>query len=749
VQIVQQKSIGIMKRKKTQDKKFQKKTSKSRAGRRIDNILVEKSVLEFLRQNQNFAYKQRDIISQLSNSPSHEKTIMASLKELVEKGQVRKVLGKRYTFAAKSESIYTGKLDMAEGGFGFIRVDDADVVDIFISASGLNNARHGDRVEVEVISKGRNGRLKGVINSVIERSTVPLIGRLIKVFPKGGLVYPDNPRVPGPVEIPEAKLGDAKDGDRVQVELQESRNILLGKVVEIFGPADDAETRFKSLIVQFGFRPQFSNEALAQAESAVEEISEEEIAGGREDIRDLMVVTIDPESAHDYDDALSLTKLDKNFYELGVHIADVAWYVAEGSALDQEAIKRATSVYSSHGNIPMLPERLSSDLCSLREGVDRRAVSVFMKINLNGEIFESRVARTAINSDRRYTYGEVQEIIENDSERRETELPAFRKNSRPVLISYLLHITNNLRKTRFESGGLNLEVPEYDPLFDENGRVAGFEQSKILESNHLVEECMLAANKAVTEIFVHNKSDGPKAFLYRLHDRPNPEKLSNLADFVQSLEMEWTLGFDFETITSRQINVWLESLGDHPMVEAIRIHTLRSMAKANYGIENIGHYGLGFTNYTHFTSPIRRYPDITVHRILLADLKGKTKYGGDKIENLKKICEISSERERAAQEFERESMKIRRAEYFHNMIGEEVDGMIVSSVPKGIFISLIGTGAQGMIDYDDLGPYYFERGIQNYVEIGSGVILYPGTILRVKILSADPDTGRIELEKMD
>ncbi len=749
MQIVQQKSTRKMKRKKTQDKKFQKKTSKSRAGRRKDNLLVEKSVLQFLRRNLNFAFKQRDIISNLSKSPYHEKAIRTSLKELVEKGEVRKVLGKRYTYAEKSDPVYTGKLDMAEGGFGFIRVDNADIVDIFISASGLGRARHGDRVEVEIISKGRDGRLKGVINRVIARSEIPVIGRLIKMSSKGGVVYPDNPRLPGPVEIPEPRMGDAKDGDRVQIELQESRNVLLGRVIDVFGPADDDSTRFKSLIAQFGFRAEFSKEALAEANSALEEVTAEEIATVREDIRDNLVVTIDPESAHDFDDALSLKKLDKNFFELGVHIADVAWYVAEDSALDQEAIKRATSVYSSHGNIPMLPERLSSDLCSLRQGVDRRSVSVFMKINLSGEIFESRVARTVINSKRRYTYGEVQEIIENDRERWETDLPKFRKNSRPVLIRYLLHITNNLRNTRFLSGGLNLEVPEYEPTFDEAGEVSGFEESEILESNHLVEECMLAANKAVTEIYVRSKSGGPKAFVYRLHDRPNPEKLSNLADFVQSLDMEWTLGFDFESLTSRKINEWLESLGDHPMAEAIRIQTLRSMSKANYGIENIGHYGLGFTNYTHFTSPIRRYPDITVHRILLADQKGKSKYGGDKIDNLKKICEISSERERAAQEFERESMKIRRAEYFHNMIGEEVDGMIVRSVPKGIFVSLVGTGAQGMIDYDDLGPYYFERGIQNYVEIGSGVILYPGTIIKVKILSADPDSGRIELEKMD
>ncbi len=703
------------------------------------------AVLGWFVQHPRSAITGRDLQKQLRWPQSKQKTIQQAVVSLLKEGRLQRIKGKKLSFVREDRRLVQGTLELAEKGFGFVRRGGRDE-DVYVPASKLLGAHHGDSVEIALTGTGRFGGPQGRVVRILERTDTPVTGRFVAVPGRGGLVYADNPRVRGPFEVSENQKRGAKDGDRVQVERISEGRRPRGRVVRVFGPAEDPLARFASLTAQFKFREQFAHAALEEAEAADGEIPEEEIAERREDFRGLFTVTIDPESAHDFDDAISLTRHSDGKYELGVHIADVSWYVRPGGPLDKEARQRGTSVYTSHGTLPMLPDRLSSNLCSLQEGEERRTVSVMMTMAPNGEILSSRPVRSVIRSRKRFTYSQVQELIEQGREKWGNDLPPLRSDSLIALIHHLAALTGEMRKKRFGEGGLNLEVPEYEVIVDEQDHPVAIERRPLYESNHLVEECMLAANRAVTEYATRERGAGAHAFVYRVHDRPDQDKLEELAATVAGLEAPWPFGQNLDHVTAKQINSWLESIAGHPLAEVIRIHTLRAMAKAEYNTGNIGHYGLGFVNYTHFTSPIRRYPDLLVHRILLDDLEGKTAHKAVKVETLQRSCELASERERAAQEMERQSLRIRQAEFFKNLIGEEFEGLVVKVIPKGVFVEIEGTGTQGMIQAEDLGPVYFDRSLEAFVEIGGKGLYRAGSRLKVRVWDADPEYGRVELE---
>ncbi|HEB84860.1 MAG TPA: VacB/RNase II family 3'-5' exoribonuclease [Bacteroidetes bacterium] len=692
------------------------------------------------------ALRTTDIVRELADTAREAREVRGAVASLLERGRLQRVKGRRVRLNSEVPDLVRGQVRLAEAGFGFLRPETGGE-DLFLSRSRLRGARNGDRVEALVTGAGRWGHPQGRVLRVLERDDTPVIGRLITFSGGGGLVYPDNPRIPGPVRIGAPNLRGAVEGDRVQVVVSDwgsGGRQPAGRVVRVFGREDDPRARFHALAAQFKFREAFSAAALEEADRAEGAIPAAELAA-REDLRGELVITIDPESAHDYDDALSLRRLRGGLYELGVHIADVSWYVREEGALDEEARARGTSVYTSHGVLPMLPERLSSDLCSLREGEDRRTVSVLLTVTRDGEIIGARLARSVIRSRKRCTYRQVQGWIEEAGGRWGDELPRWRKDSLMVFIAHLAALARSLRERRFAAGGVNLDVPEYEVLLDEDDRAAGIAERPVYESNHLVEECMLAANRAVTEYAVRRRGAGPKAFIYRVHANPDPERIEEYAAFVEALGVEWPFGKRREELPAKALNEWLASLGDHPLIPVLRIHALRAMAKAEYSTENIGHYGLGFPLYTHFTSPIRRYPDLLVHRILLDHLEGTARYGAEKEEELERSARLASERERAAQEMERASLAARQAEYFARHVGGVFDGLVTGVIPKGLFVEIVNTGARGFLPAEDLGAVYFDRVLHAFVEVSGAGLWRPGSRMKVKVIAADEAMGRIDL----
>lgn len=679
-----------------------------------------------------------------ARSSAEEKEIRRIINALHSQGLIKRVKGKRFQQIVDETPRAIGRLELTESGAGFVRVPNSHN-DIFVSPSKTMGARHGDRVEVAISGQGRFRNPSGRVIKIVERDDTPVVGRFIALPGRGGLVYPDNPRVPGPIQILEAGRRGAKHDDRVQVIVDPHIRTSQGRVVRIFGHIDDTASRFAALLAEAKFPEKFSARALAEADESSLEISDSELAT-RTDFRELMVFTIDPASAKDFDDAISLKRMADGSYELGVHIADVSWYVAEGGKLDLEARERGTSVYSSHGTSPMLPHSLSSDKCSLVEGEDRRTMSVIMTITPDGEVKNSQPCRSLIRSARRLTYAQAQQLINDGVKKWGEKLPALRKNSIATHVYHLKTLTAVMRRKRFHDGGLNLELPEYEVASDENGDLTILKK-EVLESNQLVEECMLAANRSVTEFVNRSRDSNPRVFVYRVHDRPDVERLEALVAQLDSLNVDWPFSRgNLENLRSKQLNDWIESLSEHPLVEILRYLVLRAMAKAAYQTDNIGHYGLGFINYTHFTSPIRRYPDLMVHRILNATLERNTEYGPNIREHLQRVCEVASERERAAQDVERKSLKIRQAEYFARHVGVEFSGLIVGAIPRGLFVEVDGTGAQGMILAEDLGNVYFDRDMMAFVEITGNALYRPGMRMEVRVLSADVDLARFELE---
>ncbi len=686
------------------------------------------------------------LVTQEADWPSkRSRELGDAINSLVSRGLLKRVKGQRLRRIERGGQTARGRLSMvADKSFGFVRQEKGD--DLFVGPRGVRGARHGDLVEVELGSRGRFGRTSATVIRVIERSDKPIVGVFRDQHGGTGFVYPDDPKMLGPIKVSASDTQNASDRDRVEVKMISSRNEPRGRIVRQFGRQDDPDARFHALIAENKFRETFPEPVNDEVEGFTEEMTDRELES-REDLRDRIVFTIDPVDAKDYDDALSLKKTKKG-YELGVHIADVSWYVRPGSKVDEEARLRGTSVYTSHGTLPMLPERLSSDLCSLREGVLRRTFSVFMQMTPDGRVVDHRLTRSVIRSAKRFTYRQAQDIIDKtDKKYGAEELPGWRSDRMNTVIAHLARLTRRMRALRFEHGGLELDVPEHEVELDDAGKVVGIHKREVIEANHLVEECMLAANKAVTEYAVRKRGAGPKVFIYRVHDKPDPDAIEDFAMFVEGAGLDWPFGWEFDQLPSRQLNQWLQSLSDHPLADVVRKHALRAMAKAVYDIENIGHYGLGFKNYTHFTSPIRRYPDLVVHRILLDDLEGTAKYGKDRIDDVRQAAESSSERERAAQTMERDSLKIRQAEFFQDQIGQVFDGMVTNAIPKGVFVEIGETGADGMISAEDLGEgAYFDRRIQGFVDRLRKEAWRPGTRMQVRVVQADEQTGRVDLE---
>ena len=523
-----------------------------------------------------------------------------------------------------------------------------------------------------------------------EEATRKVVGRIERVGSSFKLLLRDR-NLPTSLDISRKKLNGAHEGEKVfaRIGLDKYRNYV-PEVIEIFGEAGDPEVELRTITSQFDLRKDFPREVMAETESIEDQIPEAELAH-RADFRDQYVFTIDPQDAKDFDDAVSLRRIEGDLFELGVHIADVSHYVREGSMLDVEAYRRGTSVYLTNGVIPMLPEKLSNQICSLNPDVDRLTYSVIMKIRSTGKVEDYGFAKSVIRSKRRFTYEEVQRIIESG------------KGDYSQQLLEMDRLAKTLNRLRTRGGSIDFDLPEAKFVFDELGRPVEIVKKMRLDSHRLVEEFMLLANKTVA---AHIGKHGVRAkpFLYRVHDAPDPDKIRELAVFVS--HFGYSLNYD-GTVGQKQLQRLIASAEGKSEEYIINDMLLRSMAKAIYSEKNVGHYGLAFKYYTHFTSPIRRYPDMIVHRLLFDYERGKQiqDFGAVK----KKVADVSktsSEAERRALEAERESVKIKQVQYMMDHLGDEFNGTISGITNFGMFVEIDDLLVEGLVHVREMDDYY-------------------------------------------
>ncbi|MCH8327404.1 MAG: ribonuclease R [Candidatus Marinimicrobia bacterium] len=593
----------------------------------------------------------------------------------------------------------TGELVVARGGFGFVIIEGRDE-DVFVPQHRLGGAVAGDTVRLEV-TRGRRGKgLEGTITDVIRRGRTHLVGTLEKV-PGGFELATLEPLGGRAIRLATGAVRDGREGDLAYVEITDwggKESAIKGRVDEIIGRADDPRTDFTLVLRQHDLQENFPKDVEEEVAASAKKV---DIGPGRhrEDLRHLMVVTIDPVSAKDFDDAISLEKLEHGRWSLGVHIADVSAYVLPGSKTDTEAFNRCNSVYFNEGVVPMLPHLLSSDLCSLRPNVDRPAMSAIMTLTSNGEVQKVRFTRSVIHSKQRFSYEDVHEIL------------AAGRGTEHRMLADLKQLTTAIQARRQQQGSIDFDIPE--PLFelDKFGVPHHIHPSQRLDSHRMVEECMLLANRLVAEKIPHGKPRSP--FLYRVHDEPGKEKMAELSTLLARLKLP---GLPRGEVTSAMVRDLLLAMEESPYEDLIENLTLRSMAKAAYSSRNVGHFGLAFEMYTHFTSPIRRYADLVVHRMMAQKFTG----GGQmtKAKALDKIAARCTTREIASQKAERAYRRLKELRYLATQVGKRFPGIISGVTNKGLFVQISEILVDGFVPLERMedDAYYYDDSL--YALIG-------------------------------
>ena len=652
--------------------------------------------------------------------------------ELLAQGTIEECGQEKYRLSGKERPRQEGIVQMISTGAMYIRSEEFEN-DVYVSQRNSLNALDGDRVEFVITRRSHAGSLEGEITRIVERSRKQYVGTA-DVSDHAIFVKMDPRRMPMDVYLSKRDNPNVQHGDKVVIRITDwalGSKSPAGELVEVLGRAGENNTEMHAILAEFGLPYVYPAAVEKAADKIPAEISAEEIAR-REDFRGVTTFTIDPKDAKDFDDALSIRKLKGGLWEVGVHIADVTHYVKEGGIIDKEAEKRATSVYLVDRTIPMLPERLCNFICSLRPDEEKLAYSVIFEMTEKGEVKNSRVVHTVIKSDRRFTYEEAQEIIETGKGDFQEEMLQLDK------------LAKILRENRFKAGAINFDRYEVKFEIDEKGKPVSvyFKESK--DANKLIEEFMLLANRTVAEkIGRVPKGKKAKVLPYRIHDLPDPEKLDNLAQFIARFGYKLRTS-GTKTDISKSINHLLDDIQGKKEENLIETVSIRAMQKARYSVHNVGHYGLAFDYYTHFTSPIRRYPDMMVHRLL-------TKYldqGGRTVSEQKyeALCEHSSSMEQIASNAERASIKYKQVEFMTERLGQTFDGVISGVTEWGLYVELNENKCEGMIPIRDLDDDYYEFDEKNYCLRGrrKNKIYSLGDAITIKVARANLEKKQLD-----
>ncbi len=695
------------------------------------------SILNILKENKNLSFNHKQIASKLGvNDASSRNQIIKNLHKLTAQKEVEEIERGKFKIVISTD-YFIGSVDMASRGNAYVVSDDFNE-DIFISSKNRKKALHGDTVEIYIYKRKQKGNKEGEITQIIKRARSEYVG-VVQMNNKFAFVVADSNKMPVDIFIPLSKTSEAQNGDKVLVTLQdwpEKADCPNGVITKILGKPGDHNTEIHSILAEYGLPNEFPKEVEDYANNIDTSITKEEISK-RRDMRNTLTFTIDPKDAKDFDDALSFKKLQNGNYEIGIHIADVSYYLKEGTILDDEAYERATSIYLVDRVVPMLPEVLSNNACSLRPNEEKFTFSAVFEINNLAVIEKQWFGRTVTYSDARFSYEEAQYIIESKLCKIPEDISITNKPyeiTKPTknAIIKLNELAKIMRKKRMNAGAISFDKVEVKFNLDEINNPIGvfFKTSK--DANKLIEEFMLLANRKVAEFI--GKQTPPKTFIYRVHDEPNNVKLQNLQRIVS--QFGYQLNFQSKTTTSNSLNTLLKNVKGKKEQNLVDTLAIRCMSKAEYSTKNIGHYGLAFDYYSHFTSPIRRYPDVMVHRLLHYYLDGN-KDSNEVVYEEK--CKHSSNMESLATKAERDSIKYMQVKYMKEHKEDQFLGVISGVTEWGMYVEIINNKCEGMVRIRDIKGDFYKFSSEDYSLIGerTNIKYQLGDQVNVRVKKAD------------
>ena len=733
-----------------------KKKIFKKKGRIIKDLT--KNIFKILNEDANQSYNYKQIASKIGISDTDGKTqILKKLAELTATKKIKETDRGKFTIN-QDRKYHIGTLDLTTNGNGYFICDDFEN-DIFIPSINLNKALHKDTVKVYTYNKRGSKKLEADVVEVLERAKTEFVG-VLQLNKNFCFVIPDDNKMYADLFISQNKINGAEDGDKVVATLTDwpsnSKNPF-GKITQVLGKPGDHNTEMHSILVEYGLPYEFPKEVEVEAENLPIEITKEEIAK-RRDMRSDLTFTIDPKDAKDFDDALSFTKLENGNYEIGIHIADVSHYLQEKTILDDEAYDRATSVYLVDRVVPMLPEMLSNGVCSLRPNEEKLTFSAVFEINEKAQIVKEWFGRTVTYSDQRFAYEEAQAIIEN------CNLSKLKEYTMPIDISIidkeynvskeiveatlkLDELAKKMRKKRMQAGAISFNRVEVKFNLDEEANPVGVFFKEAKDANKLIEEFMLLANRKVAEFIGQEKGKpSKKTFIYRVHDEPNIDKLNALQGIVS--KFGYSLNTETKETISQSLNKLLSDV--HGKAESNMVETLaiRTMSKAEYTTQNIGHYGLAFDYYSHFTSPIRRYPDVMTHRLLQYYLDGGK---SPKAEVYEEKCKHSSQMEELASKAERDSIKYTQVKYMQDHKDMEFEGVISGVTEWGIYVEIKENKCEGMVRIRDIKSDYFIFDEKQYAIIGQSTkqVYQLGDDVVVKVKKTDLERKHLDFNLIE